>query len=116
MTSEKILIVDDAPTNIRLLAGVLEPRGYEILTAANADQALRIAVKAHPDLILLDVVMPGADGFAVCRQLKDADATRAFPSCCDGKGRHREPAARISLRRRGLHLEALSGRRGPGSR
>ena len=79
MTSERILIVDDAPTNIRLLAGVLEPRGYEILTAANADQALRIAVKAHPDLILLDVVMPGADGFAVCRQLKDADATRAIP-------------------------------------
>ena len=61
MTSEKILIVDDAPANIRLLAGVLEPRGYEIVTAANADQALRIAATGRPDLILLDVVMPGTD-------------------------------------------------------
>ncbi|MEO8256131.1 MAG: sigma-54 dependent transcriptional regulator [Acidobacteriota bacterium] len=79
MTSEQILIVDDAPANIRLLAGVLEPRGYEILTASNADQAIRIAARAQPDLILLDVVMPGTDGFAVCRQLKDAEATCAIP-------------------------------------
>jgi len=79
MIGEKILIVDDAPANIRLLAGVLEPRGYEILTASNADQALRIAAKTHPDVILLDVVMPGTDGFAVCRQLKDAETTRAIP-------------------------------------
>jgi DNA-binding NtrC family response regulator len=79
MTGDRILIVDDAPANIRLLAGVLEPRGYEILTASNADQALRIAAKGHPDLILLDVVMPGTDGFSVCRQLKDAEATRAIP-------------------------------------
>ena len=117
MTSEKILIVDDTPANIQLLAGVLEPRGYEILTASNAEQALRIAARTQPDLILLDVVMPGTDGFAVCRELKDerSDA-RDSGALRDGEGRHREPAPRISLRRRGLHFEALSGRRGAGSR
>ena len=58
---------------------MLEPRGYEILAASNAEQALRIAAKSLPDLILLDVVMPGTDGFAVCRQLKETEATRAIP-------------------------------------
>ena len=77
--TEKILVVDDTAANIRLLAGVLEPRGYEILTASNAAQALRIAAKTLPDLILLDVVLPGADGFSVCKALKDTEATRAIP-------------------------------------
>jgi DNA-binding NtrC family response regulator len=79
MTAEKILIVDDTAANIRLLAGVLEPRGYEILTASNAEQALRIASKTLPDLILLDVVLPGIDGFAVCRALKEKESTRVIP-------------------------------------
>jgi len=79
MASEKILIVDDTAANIHLLAGVLEPRGYEILAASNADQALRIAEKTLPDLILLDVILPGRDGFSVCLALKGKDATRAIP-------------------------------------
>jgi DNA-binding NtrC family response regulator len=79
MTSEKILIVDDTAANIHLLAGVLEPRGYEILAASNAEQGLKIAAKTIPDLILLDVVLPGQDGFAACRALKEKDATRAIP-------------------------------------
>jgi DNA-binding response OmpR family regulator len=58
---------------------VLEPRGYEILAASNADQALRIAEKTLPDLILLDVILPGRDGFSVCLALKGKDATRAIP-------------------------------------
>jgi DNA-binding NtrC family response regulator len=79
MTSEKILIVDDTAANIHLLAGVLEPRGYEILAASNADQALRLAAKTLPDLILLDVVLPGVDGFSVCRALKEKAETRLIP-------------------------------------
>ena len=79
MASEKILIVDDTAANIHLLSGVLEPRGYEILAASNAEQALRIAAKTLPDLILLDVVLPGRDGFSVCTALKENDATRAIP-------------------------------------
>jgi DNA-binding NtrC family response regulator len=79
MTSEKILIVDDTIANIHLLATVLEPRGHEILAASTAEQGLRIAEKCPPDLILLDVVLPGADGFTVCRALKRKEATRAIP-------------------------------------
>jgi CheY-like chemotaxis protein len=94
MTGETILIVDDVPANIRLLAGVLEPRRYEILTAANADQALRIAAKGHPDVILLDVVMPGTDGIAVCRQLRTPKRRARFPSLVTAKD-DTEPAARI---------------------
>jgi DNA-binding NtrC family response regulator len=79
MSREKILIVDDTPANIDLLTTALEPRGYEILAAPGGEAGLKIAAKALPDLILLDVVMPGRDGFAICRELKAEDATREIP-------------------------------------
>jgi DNA-binding NtrC family response regulator len=79
MSREKILIVDDTPANIDLLTAALEPRGYEILAAPGGEAGLKIAAKALPDLILLDVVMPGRDGFAICRELKAEDATREIP-------------------------------------
>jgi DNA-binding NtrC family response regulator len=79
MKSQKILIVDDTPANIRLLTETLEPMGYEILAAPNAEQGLRIAARALPDLILLDVVMPDRDGYSVCRDLKAEEATRGIP-------------------------------------
>jgi CheY-like chemotaxis protein len=66
MATEKILIVDDTPTNIDLLARLLEPRGYDVLAASNPAQALRIARKSRPHLALLDVVLPDDDGFSVC--------------------------------------------------
>ena len=79
MSREKILIVDDTPANIDLLTAALEPHGYEILAAPGGELGLKIAAKALPDLILLDVVMPGRDGFAICRELKADDATREIP-------------------------------------
>ena len=79
MSRGKILIVDDTPTNIDLLTAALEPRGYEILAAPGGELGLKIAAKALPDLILLDVVMPGRDGFAICRELKADDTTREIP-------------------------------------
>jgi DNA-binding NtrC family response regulator len=79
MSREKILIVDDTPANLDLLTAALEPRGYEVLAASGGEAGLRIAAKALPDLILLDVVMPGRDGFAICRELKAEDATREIP-------------------------------------
>jgi DNA-binding NtrC family response regulator len=79
MTAAKILVVDDTPANIRVLSSVLEPRGYEILAAASGDQGLRIATRALPDLILLDVIMPGRDGFANCAALKEQESTRDIP-------------------------------------
>ena len=79
MTRERILIADDTPASLSLLASVLEPHGYEILTASSGRDALKIAERAVPDLVMLDVMMPGHDGFAVCRTLKSEDATRDIP-------------------------------------
>ena len=59
----KVLIVDDTPANLRILRQALEPEGYSILAATNGESALKIAADALPDLILLDVMMPGIDGF-----------------------------------------------------
>jgi len=74
-----ILIVDDAPENLDLLRQTLEPEGYEILVATSGEIALKIARNEKPDLILLDVLMPGIDGFDTCRQLKQEDATQDIP-------------------------------------
>ncbi len=79
MTRERILIADDTPASLALLVAVLEPHGYEILTASSGRDALKIAERAVPDLVMLDVVMPGHDGFAVCRTLKAEEATRDIP-------------------------------------
>ena len=76
---DKILIIDDTPANIDILTAALEPRGHEIFAAAAGDSGLKIANRVLPDLILLDVMMPGRDGFAICRVLKANDATREIP-------------------------------------
>ena len=70
LTNAKILLVDDQPTNLKLLRQALEPAGYSILAATDGERCLSIAQRAIPDLILLDVMMPGIDGFETCRQLK----------------------------------------------
>lgn len=76
---ETILIVDDTPANLDLLARTLEPRGYRILAAPNAEVALSIAAKVLPDLVLLDVLLPDMSGFEICRRLQAKDATRHIP-------------------------------------
>ncbi|MCL6269118.1 response regulator [Sansalvadorimonas sp. 2012CJ34-2] len=67
---EKILLVDDNPTNLQVLLQTLNGRGYKLLIAKDGENALRIAHKAKPALILLDIMMPGIDGYEVCRRLK----------------------------------------------
>ena len=67
---EKILLVDDNPTNLQVLLQTLNGRGYKLLIAKDGENALRIAHKARPALILLDIMMPGIDGYEVCRRLK----------------------------------------------
>jgi len=79
MSRKRILIVDDTAASLSLLASVLEPRGYEVLAAANGKDALKLADRAQPDLIILDVMMPGHNGFSVCRTLKSEDTTREIP-------------------------------------
>jgi len=74
-----ILIVDDEPANRRLLEALLRPEGYQTLAAANGEAALAMAVARAPDLILLDVMMPGIDGYEVARRLKADPATSPIP-------------------------------------
>lgn len=74
----RILIVDDERININLLNALLRA-DYKIMVATNGEEALRAAATGKPDLILLDIVMPGMDGYEVCRQLKAAAATQTIP-------------------------------------
>ena len=77
--SGTILVVDDLPENLRLLQAVLEPRGYEAVLAASGEEALERLASDPIDLILLDVVMPGIDGFEVCRRVRADEKTRFLP-------------------------------------
>jgi class 3 adenylate cyclase len=74
-----LLVVDDLPQNVRLLQAVLEPRGYEVRGAGSGPEALEVLGDAPVDLVLLDIVMPGMDGYAVCRALRDEPATAYLP-------------------------------------
>jgi adenylate cyclase len=74
-----ILLVDDLPQNLRLLRAVLEPRGYALAEAASGAQALSVIAGGEVDLVLLDVVMPGMDGYEVCRRIRDDVSTAFLP-------------------------------------
>jgi DNA-binding response OmpR family regulator len=73
-----ILIVDDDPRNVQVLA-VMLAADYEIIVAADGEKALAAVAETAPDLILLDIMMPGMDGIAVCRKLKSNRATAVIP-------------------------------------
>lgn len=75
----RILVVDDEPVNVELLARRLEALGGEPLRATNGEECLQIAAREMPDLILLDVMMPGIGGFETCRKLKINDKTAPIP-------------------------------------
>jgi len=65
-----ILVVDDSPTERRLIEHALKEKGFELITAADGEEAIAKAVSRRPDLILLDVILPKQNGFQVCRHLK----------------------------------------------
>ena len=67
----KILVVDDETKNVKLLEALLLPRGYAVVKAYDGEEALRKVQEGQPDLILLDIMMPLLDGFAVCKRLKE---------------------------------------------
>jgi len=75
----KILVVDDTPQNIKLLDAILSPRGYTVVTASSGAEALAKARAEVPDLVLLDIVMPGMSGYEVARRLRADPATRFLP-------------------------------------
>ena len=79
LTEGTILIVDDTPENLTLLRSMLTEKGYRVLAAINGEMALKAVRTNLPDLILLDIRMPGMDGYEVCKQLKSEEKTRKIP-------------------------------------
>ena len=79
MERHKILIVDDEERNIKLLKAYLIAKQYETAEASNGEEALRMVNDFNPDLVLLDVMMPGIDGFEVCKRLKTDEKTKMIP-------------------------------------
>lgn len=77
--SARILVVDDNPLNVKLLSAKLAREYYTVITAENGLQAIEVAQREKPDLILLDVMMPEMDGFTACRRIKDDPVTRHIP-------------------------------------
>jgi putative two-component system response regulator len=78
MEKQTVLVVDDTPENIDVLVGTLN-KNYHVMAAINGKMALKIAKERPPDLILLDIMMPGIDGYEVCRQLKKDYKTKNIP-------------------------------------
>lgn len=76
---QTILLVDDSPINLELLKETLDGMGYRLLGAIDGESALRIAGEEVPDLILLDILMPGMDGFEVCKRLRQEPRTEGIP-------------------------------------
>ncbi|GMR00166.1 MAG: response regulator [Zetaproteobacteria bacterium] len=75
----KILIIEDNPTNMKLVSLLVEKAGYSILTASEAETGIAMARKEHPDLILMDIQLPGIDGLTATSILKGDVATRDIP-------------------------------------
>jgi two-component system OmpR family response regulator len=92
----RLLVVDDEATILELLAGSLRFAGFEVVTAASGAEALRAAAASRPDLVLLDVMMPGGDGFEVVRRLRSSgpDVPVIFLTARDGV---RERVAGLAL-------------------
>ena len=77
--ARKILVVDDEAVLVETIAYNLEQAGYQVVTAADGVSALEAARREHPDLIMLDIMLPGMDGLEVCRQLRREDGTATIP-------------------------------------
>lgn len=74
-----VLIVDDSPTDLHVMRQALEQGGFRTASAADGGEGVRLARELHPDLILMDIVMPGLNGFQATRQLASDPQTRAIP-------------------------------------
>lgn len=75
----RVLIVDDSPTETYKLTGMLEKNGHAVITAETGEEGVSIAKKEHPDVVLMDIVMPGLNGFQATRQLNKNNETTEIP-------------------------------------
>ena len=79
MAAKRILICDDDPVILRLLEVNLQLEGFNVLLAHHGEEALEIATRETPDLIVLDIMMPRLDGYQTCRKLKEQESTKDIP-------------------------------------
>jgi CheY-like chemotaxis protein len=77
--AKRVLVCDDDPVILRLVQVNLELEGIEVLLADNGERAIEVATAEHPDLIVLDIMMPRLDGYETCARLKAADGTKDIP-------------------------------------
>lgn len=75
----RILLVDDEPDTLKVYTDILESEGYEVATAQSGERALELLDRARPDLILLDIMLPGKDGMEVAREIAEREETRDIP-------------------------------------
>ncbi|MFH1784088.1 MAG: response regulator [bacterium] len=89
--TKKILIADDSLVIVQMMKSALETQGYEVVTAMDGEEALQKATSEHPDLIILDIMMPKMDGYTVNLRLKEMPDTKETPVIISsGKGQMRE--------------------------
>lgn len=79
MMINKVLLVDDSPTDLANIRSIVADAGYSVLTATSGDEAVKLAKDESPDLIFMDIVMEGADGYDACREISQNDNTRGIP-------------------------------------
>ena len=115
MPVQKILVVDDSPTDRQYMIETLSKKGYQIVTAENGEDAVVKAKTELPDLILMDVVMPGLNGYQATRSITRDDATKHIPVImCTTKGAgHRQDLGHAAGRHR---LPGQAGRRAAAAR
>ncbi len=94
MSKKKILIVEDEESLLKLESILLTSKGYEVQGVPNGQEALDAIAKEHPDLVLLDIMLPEIDGFEVCRRIKSNQETRHIPVIMLTAKKSREDMAR----------------------
>ncbi len=94
MSKKRILIVEDEESLLKLESILLTSKGYEVKGVSNGQAALDAVAEEHPDLILLDIMLPEVDGFEVCRRIKNDDQTRHIPVIMLTAKKSREDMAR----------------------